>query len=104
MCDGTIARLGTSVSWTGNGRRFKMVSWIVWSADSCWYVFRRTLDELACESISTRSVCLPRRASAAASEMAVEVLPTPPFCEAIEITIYSVNWSESSSEGISINS
>lgn len=52
------------------------------------------MDELAWESISTRSVFFPRRASPAANDIAVEVFPTPPFWEAIEITIFCVNQSE----------
>src|SRR3954462_8450327 len=45
----------------------------------------------ACESISIRRTFLPFRANPAAKEMLEDVLPTPPFCEAIEITIRKLN-------------
>src|SRR5207245_923863 len=38
-----------------------------------------------------RSIFFPFRASPAAREMLVVVLPVPPFCEAIETIIRSVN-------------
>ena len=44
---------------------------------------------LACESTSIRSVFIPLRARSAASELAVFVLPTLPFCEAIEMIMVS---------------
>lgn len=46
---------------------------------------------LAWESISIRSTFLPLRAIAAEMEMLEEVLPTPPFCDAIENFINKLN-------------
>ena len=46
------------------------------------------------ESISIRRVFLPLRAIPAASEIAVLVFPTPPFCEAIAIIMVSIDESQ----------
>ena len=62
---------------------------MVFSAGISGYLGSSTFEELAWESTSIRSVLLPLRANPEAREIAVLVLPTPPFCEAIEITILS---------------
>ena len=60
-----------------------MVSW----ASILGYSASSTLEELAWESTSMRSVFLPRRARPAVSEIEVLLFPVPPFCEATAIII-----------------
>ena len=59
----------------------------------------RTLEELACESISNNKARWPFRTRPDAREIAVDVLPTPPFCDAIAMTI-AVNVRKARNTGI----